>query len=147
MFQLYQEDGRLIMKGSVQWSSVYGWEDFASSRDQTRSTRSGGQHLTHWATGLLSVSNVNIKVGWKYQGSVVRGIISHHYEFVSQYRIYLAKRGGFPSLEWLQISKSVLWNFAIIWVLPFLNNSKDLDPSNKLGLDFWVVLEEKNSVL
>ena len=35
----------------------------------------------------------------------------------------------FPSIEWLQISKSVQWNFAIIVVLPFLNNAKDLDPS------------------
>ena len=24
VFQLYQDDGRLIMKGCVQWSSVYG---------------------------------------------------------------------------------------------------------------------------
>ena len=27
VFQSYQDDERLIMKGSVQWSSVYGWED------------------------------------------------------------------------------------------------------------------------
>ena len=51
VFQLYQDDGRLIMKGCVQWSSVYGWEDFASSGDRTRSTRSVGQRLTHWAIG------------------------------------------------------------------------------------------------
>ena len=24
VFQSYQDDGRLIMKGSVQWSSIYG---------------------------------------------------------------------------------------------------------------------------
>ena len=35
-------------------------------------------------------------------------------------------------LEWLQIIKFVLWNFALIQVLPFLNNPKDLD------LDFGV---------
>ena len=35
----------------------------------------------------------------------------------------------FVPLEWLQITKSVLWNFAIIPILPFLNNPKDLDPS------------------
>ena len=33
--------------------------------------------------------------------------------------------------------KSVLCNFAVIRVLPFLNNPKDLDPSNKTDLDFW----------
>ena len=32
-------------------------------------------------------------------------------------------------------------NFAIIRVLPFLNNPKDLDPSYKMDLDFWIVLE------
>ena len=29
------------------------------------------------------------------------------------------------------------YEFAIIRVLPFLNNPKDLDPSYKMGLDFW----------
>ena len=28
-------------------------------------------------------------------------------------------------------------NFAIIRVLPFLNNLKDLDPSYKMDLDLW----------
>ena len=42
----YQDDDRLIMK-----SSFYGWEDFASGGDRTRSARSVGQRLTHWATG------------------------------------------------------------------------------------------------
>ena len=36
VFQSYQDDGRMIMKGCVQWNPVYGWEDFASSEDQTR---------------------------------------------------------------------------------------------------------------
>ena len=40
-----------IMKGCVQWSSVYGREDFASSEDPTRSARPVGQRLTHCATG------------------------------------------------------------------------------------------------
>ena len=43
----------------------------------------------------------------------------------------------FLSLEWLQITKSVQWNFAMIGVFPFLNNLKDLDPSYKTDLDFW----------
>ena len=37
----------------------------------------------------------------------------------------------------MQIIKSVLCNFAVIRVLPFLNNPKDLDPSYKMDLDFW----------
>ena len=35
--------------------------------------------------------------------------------------------GVFPSLKCLQITKSILWNFAVIRVLPFLNSPKDLD--------------------
>ena len=54
---------------------------------------------------------------------------------------------GYSSPEWLQITKSVVWNFAIILVLPFLNNLKDPDPSDKMDLDFGIVLKEKNSVL
>ena len=53
------------------------------------------------------------------------------------YRIYSAIRRGFLSLEWVQIIKSVLCNFTVIWVLPFLNNPKDLDPSDKTDLDIW----------
>ena len=45
--------------------------------------------------------------------------------------------GIFPSLQWLIITKSVLFNSAIIQVLPFLNNHKDLDPSYKMDLDLW----------
>ena len=47
----------------------------------------------------------------------------------------------------LQITKSVLWNFAIIQVLPFLNNLKDLDLSYKTDLDFWDFLEGKKLCL
>ena len=35
------------------------------------------------------------------------------------------------------MTKSVKSNFAIIGVLPFLNNPKDLDLSYKTDLDFW----------
>ena len=42
VFQSYHGDGRLIMKGCVQWSSVYGLEDFASS-----GVEPVGQLLTH----------------------------------------------------------------------------------------------------
>ena len=51
VFQSYQDDVRMIMKGCVQWNSVYGWDDFTSSEDRTRSARSVGQRLTYWATG------------------------------------------------------------------------------------------------
>ena len=33
VFQSYQDDRWMIMKGYVQWNPVYGGEDFASSRD------------------------------------------------------------------------------------------------------------------
>ena len=36
-----------------------------------------------------------------------------------------------------KITESVLCNFAVIPVLPFLNSPKDLDPSYKMDLDFW----------
>ena len=55
----------------------------------------------------------------------------------SEYRIYSVIRQVFPSLEWLQIIKSALRNFAIIRVLPFLNNLKYLDLSYTTDLDFW----------
>ena len=51
VFQSYQDDVWMIMKGCVQWNSVCGWEDITSSEDRTRSARSVGQRLTHWATG------------------------------------------------------------------------------------------------
>ena len=50
VFQSYQDDIRMTMKGCVQWNSVYGREDFTSSEDQTRSARSVGQRLAHRAT-------------------------------------------------------------------------------------------------
>ena len=60
-------------------------------------------------------------------------------EFIKNcsYRIYSAIRRAFLSLESLQITKSVLSNFALIQVLLFLNNPKDLDPSSQTDLDFW----------
>ena len=51
VFQSYQDVVGMIMRGCVQWNSVYGWEDFNLSEDRTRSARSVGQGLTHWATG------------------------------------------------------------------------------------------------
>ena len=49
---------------------------------------------------------------------------------------YLAMTPGF-SLSRMTTTISVLWNCAIIWDFPFLNNPKDLDPSHTTDLDFW----------
>ena len=35
VFQSYQDDERLTLKGCVQWNSVYGVEDFALRGDRT----------------------------------------------------------------------------------------------------------------
>ena len=53
----------------------------------------------------------------------------------------------FPSLESLQITKSVLCNFATIQVLPFLNNAKYLDPSYKMDLDSWDCFGRKKCLI
>ena len=63
----------------------------------------------------------------------------------SFYRIYSAIRVILP-LEWLQITKSVRWSFAIIQVSPFLNNPKDLDPSYEMDLDFWHCFKRKKKL-
>ena len=44
------------------------------------------------------------------------------------------------------MTKSVLLNFAILPVLPFLNISKDLDPSYKMDLDFWDCFGRKKTL-
>ena len=38
------------------------------------------------------------------------------------------------------------WNFALIWVSPFLNNPQDLDLSYKLDLDFWDCFGRKKTL-
>ena len=63
-----------------------------------------------------------------------------------------SKKGGFVRairrvFPTLQVTKSVLRNFAITQVLPFLNNPKDLDPSYRMDLDFWDHLEGKKLCL
>ena len=65
-------------------------------------------------------------------------VISHKLNTAAphwNYRIYPAIRQVFSPLEWLQITKLVLRNLAIIPILPFLNNPKDLDLSYKMDLD------------
>ena len=66
--------------------------------------------------------------------------ICHQYpaylEFRFEYHIYLAIRRGFPLSRMTTNNLVCPRNFAIIQVFPFLNSSKDLDPSYKTDLDF-----------
>ena len=75
---------------------------------------------------------------------IVTGLV-----MVTRYRINLAIRRGFPlSRMSTKMFKSVLCKFAVIRVLPFLNNPKDLDLSYKMDLDFWDCFgRKKNSVI
>ena len=68
------------------------------------------------------------------------------YYFCKNCCIHSVIRQVFPSLEWLQITKSVHWNFAVIPVLPFLNNPKYLDRSFKMALDFRNYLKWKKNL-
>ena len=47
VFQSYQDNVWMTLKGCVQWNSVYGCKDFISSEDRTQSARSVGQRLTN----------------------------------------------------------------------------------------------------
>ena len=53
------------------------------------------------------------------------------------YTVCLAIRRGFPLSRMTTNNKKVLCNFAVIQVLPFHNNPKELDLSYKTDLDFW----------
>ena len=56
VFQLYQDDERLIMKGCVQWNPVYGLEDFASSAARTRDryiSRPALDPLSYWDSSTI----------------------------------------------------------------------------------------------
>ena len=75
-----------------------------------------------------------------------------HHVRVKKYRIYSAIRRGFHLSRMTTNNLiSSKCKFAIIQVLPFQNNLKDLDPSYKMDLDLWdcfgIVLEGKKSVL
>ena len=61
------------------------------------------------------------------------------------YSIYSAIRQGFP-LSRMTPNKAVIWNFAMIRILPFLNNPKDLDPSYMLDLDFLALFWKEKSL-
>ena len=100
----------------------------------------------YFISGLIlsSVSKKGLKIWIRIVNYIrpLRILLSLKYfiqqlSYVLSKMIYSAIRRGFPSLEWVQIIESVLCNFAVIRVLPFLNKPKDLDPSYKTDLDFW----------
>ena len=62
------------------------------------------------------------------------------------YRIYLAMRWGFRLSRMTKITRSVLWNSAVIGVLLFLKDTKELDLSYKTDLDFGIVLEGEKTL-
>ena len=67
-------------------------------------------------------------VGIDFREKRVVGILQIPYS-VSMPTVFIRLQDGVShSLEWLQITKSVL---------PFLNSPNDLDPSYKMDLDFW----------
>ena len=57
VFQSYQDDGLVIMKGCVQWNCVYGWKDFRFCGTQIRDSL-----IIRPALNLLS-----------YRGSIMSG--------------------------------------------------------------------------
>ena len=64
VFQSYQDDERLLMKGCVQWNPGYGWEDFAlRARLELKTARSVGQGLTHWTTRAPTLLSGNVQTG------------------------------------------------------------------------------------
>ena len=73
--------------------------------------------------------------------------VHHLVQHIYHNHIYLAIRQGFLLLEWLQITKSALCNFAIIRVLPFPKNPQNLDPSYMMDLDIWDCFERKEPCL
>ena len=105
--------------------------------------------VTYWLNVVAPLKLKSRKAGVCYMYSTVsrgrwgggRGSVGENvfrfFGLQSIYRIYSAIRQGCPSPEWVQIIKSVLCNFVVIRVLPFLNNPKDLDLSYKMDLDFW----------
>ena len=54
VFQSYQDNGRMIMKGSVQWNPFTVEKNSPRARLEFETSRSLGERLTHRATGVLS---------------------------------------------------------------------------------------------
>ena len=84
---------------------------------------------------ILFISFMNLIVWLRIQSA--QKILIRVQFFMQIYRIYSAIRRGFHLSRMTTNNLSVLCNFAIIQVLPFQNNPKDLDPSYKMDLDLW----------
>ena len=52
VFQSYQDNGQMIMKGCVQWNSIYGWEEVSSSGAGTQDSLLFEQMTDHIHTHL-----------------------------------------------------------------------------------------------
>ena len=52
VFQSYLDDGRVILKGCVQWNPIYGWRDFQVGL-KPWTAKSAGQGLSTELQGLL----------------------------------------------------------------------------------------------
>ena len=50
VFQTYQDDGRVIMKGCVQWNPVYGWKNLIlpTAGLGPGTAKSAGKHLNYY---------------------------------------------------------------------------------------------------
>ena len=61
VFQLYQDNGQVIMKGCVQRSPIYhGKKSLPQAGLEPRNSRSAGQRLTYLATGaFIKVENIH----------------------------------------------------------------------------------------
>ena len=55
VFQSYQDDERLIMKGCVQWNPIHSWEDFTSSGARTR------DRFQIWHSGWISYNDQSVE--------------------------------------------------------------------------------------
>ena len=62
------------------------------------------------------------------------------------YLIYSAIRQGYPLARMTANNSISPMNLAVIQVLLFLNNPKDLDPSYKMDLDFWECFGRKQTL-
>ena len=51
VFQSYQDDGQVIMKGCLQWNPIYDLKYLPQVGLKPRTARSAGQSFTHWANG------------------------------------------------------------------------------------------------
>ena len=100
-----------------------------------------------WANGIVPSCSSQISSGTTENLQALNAKLQTAEDKCTFYCIYLAIRRGFTLFRMTTNTKPVLWNYARIRVLPFLNNPKDPDPSYKMDLDFKIVLEGKKLCL